>query len=88
MNSQIGANPANAAPTAKPANPDSVMGVSITYNPLEHSCISLKAWEAREGHRTLFSPNLSSNPLVTLYAPLYLSQTSAPRHFTTQVDQK
>jgi hypothetical protein len=30
INSQIGLNPDNAAPTAKPAKPASVIGVSIT----------------------------------------------------------
>ena len=42
MNSQIGFNPAKAAPTAIPANPISVIGVSMTLlapnlssNPLE-----------------------------------------------------
>ena len=30
MNSQIGCSPASAAPTARPAKPDSVMGVSMT----------------------------------------------------------
>ena len=40
-----GCNPANAAPTVRPAKPDSVMGLSMT----------------------LFSPNRSSSPLVTLY---------------------
>lgn len=30
MNSQIGASPARAAPTARPAKPDSVMGESMT----------------------------------------------------------
>ena len=40
-----GCKPANAAPTVRPAKPDSVIGLSMT----------------------LFSPNLSSSPLVTLY---------------------
>ena len=40
-----GCKPANAAPTVRPAKPDSVIGLSMT----------------------LFSPNRSSSPLVTLY---------------------
>ena len=40
-----GCKPANAAPTVRPAKPDSVMGLSMT----------------------LFSPNRSSSPFVTLY---------------------
>ena len=40
-----GCKPANAAPTVRPANPDSVIGLSMT----------------------LFSPNRSRSPLVTLY---------------------
>lgn len=47
-----GCKPANAAPTVRPAKPDSVMGLSMT----------------------LFSPNRSSSPLVTLYLMICVSE--------------
>ena len=55
MNSTIGFNPPIAAPAPTPANPYSVIGVSMTR----------------------LSPNSSSSPCVTLYAPWYCA-TSSP----------
>jgi hypothetical protein len=42
MNSQIGLRPANAAPTAKPVNPISVIGVSTILSSPYFFCVEKK----------------------------------------------
>ena len=64
MNSQTGFRPANAAPTAKPANPDSVIGVSITYFAYTSLTIDVSSLKIHRAAHTRFGPNLSSNPIA------------------------
>ena len=61
MNSQTGCSPANAAPTVRPQNPDSVIGLSITL---------LSPNRSRRPFVTLYLLSTCQHAFFELYAPL------------------
>lgn len=54
MNSHTGLKPLNAAPTHKPANPASVMGVSITrFSPAKYKRTIINTWQLQTSARSI-----------------------------------
>lgn len=54
MNSHTGLKPLNAAPTHKPANPASVMGVSITrFSPAKYKKATIIRWQLQTAARPI-----------------------------------